>query len=96
MARNKKQLSLRLKRVEIANWLLEWLDAKQMYRGSKAYENIIIPFAQEKSIEIYEVWQAWGLLKKAGLRSASTGPLWVILSWESVAADSDGNIKYSQ
>jgi len=96
MARNKKQLALRLKRIEIANWLLEWLDAKQMRQGSKAYESIIVPFAQEKDIEIYEVWQAWEVLKKAGLRSASTGPLWVILSWESVEADSNGNIKYSQ
>ena len=96
MARSKQQLSLRLKRVEIANWLLGWLDARQMHHGSKAYENIIVPFAQEKDIEIYEVWRAWDILKKAGLRSAPEGPLWAIFSWESVEADGDGNIIVSK
>lgn len=96
MARSKHQLSLRLKRVEIANLLLEWLDAKQMYRGGKAYQNIITPFAQEKGIAVYEVWQAWDILKKAGLRSASPGAGWVILGWESVEADGDGNIIVEQ
>lgn len=84
MARSKKQIAVRLERFKIANWLLEWLDARQMYRGSKAYRNIIEPFAQEKGIEIYEVWQAWDILKKAGRRSASPGPCWFIISWEPV------------
>lgn len=92
MARTEKQLAMRLERVKIANWLLEWLDAKQMYRGGKAYQNIIAPFAQEKSIDVYEVWQAWDILKKAGGRSASPGASWVILSWVPVEADADGNI----
>lgn len=92
MARSKRQLALRLERNKIANWLLEWFDAKQMYRGSKAHENIIVPFSQEKRIEVYEVWQAWNILKTAGRRSASPGPCWAILSWEPVEADGDGNI----
>lgn len=93
MARSEKQLALRLKRVEIANWLLEWLDARQMYRGSMAYENIIVPFAQEKRIEVYEVWKAYDILKDSGRRAASPGPFWVILSWEPVEVDRDGRVK---
>jgi len=93
MARNKKQLALRLERIKIANWLLEWLDAKQMYRGSDAYATIIVPFAKEKSIDLYEVWQAWDILKEAGIRSAQPGRNWVIISWKSVEADADGKIK---
>ncbi len=92
MARTEKQLAMRLERVKIANWLLEWLDAKQMYRGSKAFQNIIAPFAQEKRIEIYEVWKAWDILKESGRRSASPGASWVILSWEPVEVDRDGKI----
>ena len=92
MARSKKQLALRLERVKIANWLLEWLGARKMYLGSKAYQNIITPFAQEKRIEVYEVWQAWDILKKAGRRAAYPGPLLAIISWEAVEADGDGNI----
>ena len=94
MARYK--LSLRLKRVELANQLLEWLDAKQMRQGSKAFESIILPFAREKDVEIYEVWKAWDILKEAGLRATSTGPLWAILGWESVEVDGDGNIIVSK
>lgn len=93
MARSKKQLALRLARITIANWILEWLDAKQLYRGSGAYATIIVPFAREKSIEIYEVWRAWDILKEAGSRSAQPGNKWFIISWESVEADADGNIK---
>ena len=93
MARNQKQLAMRLERVKIANWLLEWLDARQMYRGSKAFEKIITPFAQEKRIVIYEVWQAWDILKESGRRSTSPGVRWVIIGWEPVEADADGNIK---
>jgi len=92
MARSKRQLAMRLKRVEIANWLLEWLDVRQMYRGSKAYQNVIKPFAKEKRIEVYEVWQAWDILKRAGRRSASPGASWVIISWEPVEVDTDGKI----
>lgn len=84
MARSKKQLALRLERIKIANWLLEWLDTKHMHRGSKAHENIIVPFSKQREIEVYEVWRAWDILKEAGRRSASPGPCWVILSWEPV------------
>ena len=93
MARSEKQLALRLERVKVANWLLEWLDARQMYRGSKAFQNIIAPFAQEKRIEIFEVWQAWDILKESGRRSASPGVSWVIISWEPIEAEAGGNIK---
>lgn len=93
MARNRKQLTLRLQRIKIANWLLEWLDARQMYSGAKAHESIILPFAKEKGIEVYEVWQAWDILKVAGRRSTQPGSRWSIISWEPVEADADGNIK---
>ncbi|GAI31449.1 unnamed protein product, partial [marine sediment metagenome] len=45
-----------------------------------------------KRIEIYEVWQAWNVLKESGRRSASPGASWVIISWEPVEVDIDGKI----
>ena len=93
MARSKRQLDLRLERIKIANWLLEWLNAKNMLRGSKAYQNIIVPFAQDIRVDVYETWRAWDILKDSGRRAASPGPSWAILSWEPVEADADGKIK---
>lgn len=93
MVRTEKQLALRLERIKIANWLLEWLDGKHMYRGANAYATIIAPFAKEKGIAVYEVWQAWDILKEAGNRSAQPGNRWSIISWEPIEADADGNIR---
>ncbi len=99
MVRKGKQIQVRLRRVELANRLLEWLEKGQQLEGSHVHERVIIPFARsEEGAEglewsaQYEVWKAWDILKESGRRASSPGGHFTILCPDPIKADQFGNI----
>lgn len=92
MARAGKQIQARLRRVELANRMLEWLKAGQRLEGNHTYEMVIVPFAKIEKTDLFEVWKAWDLLRKSGRRAAKQGNHFIILCTDPIKADQLGNI----
>ena len=98
-ARKGKQVQVRLRRVELANRLLEWLKEipllagpGPLLEGSHQHERIVIPFAKIEKTDVYEVWKAWDILKESHRRAGSPGGHFTILSTEPIKVDQLGNI----
>ncbi len=92
MARNAKQIQVRLGRVELANRLLKWLKERKQFEGSHTHETVIIPFAKIEKADDWEVWKAWDILKESGRRLGHPGGHFSILSPDPIKADQFGNI----
>ncbi len=92
MVRKGKQIQVRLRRVELANRLREWLKERQQFEGSHIYEKVIIPFAKREDTDEYEVWKAWDILKESGRRLGRPGGHFTILRTDQIKVDQFGNI----
>jgi len=90
--RNKSQLSIRLHRIELANALLKQLQQRGDSEGAHVWKHVVMPFAREKDVEVFEVWKAWDILKEAGRRVVRIRGTWTILSFEPLEFDADGEI----
>lgn len=96
MARTIKQIVKREQRIKLANEMLAWLQVKQITAGRHAYQEVVIPFATIKDINhfpgLYEVWQAWDILKDAGRRTDRPGCYWMVVSFTPISWDGNGDI----
>ena len=92
MARTGFQIRAMANKTQRANELLAWIKEKELSQGSKAFENIIKPFAREKQCPLFEVWQAWDLLKEAKRRLPRPGWRWEVVDFEPVFIDDEGNL----
>lgn len=93
--RNQFQIRVRQNKAAIANDLLNWLKEAGGPEASYAFELVIKPFAAEKKLPLFLVWQAWDLLKKAGRRDALPGSHWRIVSFEPIVLDEKGDVRLS-
>ncbi len=99
MARKGNQIPVRLRRVEMANRLLEWLKDSLLLEGRHVFERVIIPFAKMGKPDevvgreiIFEVWKAWDILRESGRRASSPGGHFTILYTDAMKADQFGNL----
>ena len=91
--RTKYQMQVRQARVNNANALLTWLEKNWGLSGKKVMEEIIDPFFEDTGLERFEVWRAWGILKKTGRCTDRSGWKWELLSKEPVMMLEDGSVK---
>ncbi len=92
MVKKGKRIEVRLRRIELANRLLKWLEEGQQLEGSHTYETVIIPFAKIEKADVYEVWKAWDILKESGRRQPRPGGHFTILSPDPIKANQFGDI----
>lgn len=92
MSRTGFQIRVRQNKAKIANELLTWIREKELYDGHGAFEHIIRPFAQEKDLPLFQVWQAWDLLKEAVRRLPRPGPRWEVVHFKPIVIDDEGNL----
>ena len=91
--RTQFQIRARQIKADTANDLLTWIRENDLANGSKAFERVIKPFAAEKKIPVFQVWQAWHLLKEAERRKPMPGARWEILSFVPIELDEVGDLK---
>jgi len=91
--RHPKQRAQRLSRIKLANELLKLLKGREELEGYSPYEGIVVPFAEEREVAVFEVWKAWDILKEAGRREARPGSHWSMTSFEPIEANENGDIR---
>ena len=90
--RTQFQIRVRQNKADTANDLLTWIRDNELTTGSKALERVIKPFAAEKKLPLFQVWQAWGLLKEAKRKKPLAGPIWEIVSFVPIELDQAGDL----
>lgn len=92
MALGEKHVDTRLRRIKLANDILDWLNAQNVRSGHNAFYDLIIPLSRKWDVEIYELWKAWGIIYKAHRRGPSYGGPWKIICFKAIVHDGKGNL----
>lgn len=73
-----------VERIRMANDILAWLEKNDLSSGKKAHDDVIVPFATENNLLIFNVWRGWDELFNEGRRMRSWGGKWQIIYWEKI------------
>ncbi|MDP2729106.1 MAG: hypothetical protein Q8O55_01330 [Dehalococcoidales bacterium] len=89
--RNQGQRVVRQKRVKIANELILWIEDLPQTKGHLAFP-VVEQFARERKETLFEVWEAWAILRAANRLNSDGRHGWELLNTTPIQVNANGDI----